>query len=159
MSKRIKLKDLIKESIAGAIPGTLSTRGGFVSNQAFSTFNAGSQKHFIKQSISENENSVKMSPKDFQAAVSNFNSIGKSIHREDNLSKIANTLSELAENAKSYALKETDQWFDKVTVNRNMRELTSLANSFKKVASESDVLQQRIRKRKKTNMRNFLELV
>ena len=48
MSKRIKLKDLIKESIAGAIPGSLSTRGGFVSNQAFSTFNGGSQKHFIK---------------------------------------------------------------------------------------------------------------
>ena len=85
-----------------------------------------------------------MSPKDFQKAVSNFNSIGKSIHREDNLSNIANTLSELAENAKNYALEETDQWFDKITVNRNMRELTSLANSFKKVANESDVLQQRM---------------
>ena len=144
MSKRIKLKDLLKESIAGTIPGSLSTRGGFISNQAFSTFNAGSQKHFLKQSISENEDSVKMSPKDFQKAVSNFNSIGKSIHREDNLSNIANTLSELAENAKNYALEETDQWFDKITVNRNMRELTSLANSFKKVANESDVLQQRM---------------
>ena len=76
--------------------------------------------------------------------MSNFNSIGKRIHREDNLSNIANTLSELAENAKNYALEETDQWFDKITVNRNMRELTSLANSFKKVANESDVLQQRM---------------
>ena len=104
----------------------------------------GSQKHFLKQSISENDDSVKMSPKDFQTAVSNFNSIGKRIHREDNLSNIANTLSELAENAKNYALEETDQWFDKITVNRNMRELTSLANSFKKVANESDVLQQRM---------------
>ena len=145
MSKRIKLKDLLKESISGTIPGSLSTRGGFVSNQAFSTSpNMGSQKHFLKQSISENEDSVKMSPKDFQKAVSNFNSIGRSIHREDNLSNIANTLSELAENAKNYALEETDQWFDKITVNRNMRELTSLANSFKKVANESDVLQQRM---------------
>ena len=145
MSKRIKLKDLLKESISGTIPGSLSTRGGFVSNQAFSTSpNMGSQKHFLKQSISENDDSVKMSPKDFQTAVSNFNSIGKRIHREDNLSNIANTLSELAENAKNYALEETDQWFDKITVNRNMRELTSLANSFKKVANESDVLQQRM---------------
>ena len=145
MSKRIKLKDLLKESISGTIPGSLSTRGGFVSNQAFSTSpNMGSQKHFLKKSISENDDSVKMSPKDFQTAVSNFNSIGKRIHREDNLSNIANTLSELAENAKNYALEETDQWFDKITVNRNMRELTSLANSFKKVANESDVLQQRM---------------
>ena len=42
------------------------------------------------------------------------------------------------------ALSETDDWFDKVTVNRNMKELTNLSKSFGKIAKESNSLQQRM---------------
>ena len=35
---------------------------------------------------------------------------------------------------KSYTLSETDDWFDKVTVNRNMKELTNLSKQFGKIA-------------------------
>ena len=57
---------------------------------------------------------------------------------------IAERLSTIANNAKSYTLSETDDWFDKVTVNRNMKELTNLSKSFGKIAQESHGLQQRM---------------
>ena len=49
---------------------------------------------------------------------------------EENLKEIASSLSEIANKAKTYTLSETDDWFDKVTVNRNMKELTNLSKSF-----------------------------
>ena len=45
---------------------------------------------------------------------------------------------------KSYTLSETDDWFDKVTVNRNMKELTNLSKQFGKITQESNSLQQRL---------------
>ena len=37
MAKRIKLKDIIKEGIAGSLPSTLSTLGGVVTRKPFNT--------------------------------------------------------------------------------------------------------------------------
>ena len=57
---------------------------------------------------------------------------------------MAESLSDIANKAKSYTLSETDDWFDKVTVNRNMKELTNLSKQFGKIAQESNSLQQRL---------------
>ena len=76
--------------------------------------------------------------------VSNFNSFGGEIYREGNLRQLAERLSRLAETAKQHTLQETEDWFDKITVNRNMKELTSLSNQFKKVATEAQGLQERM---------------
>ena len=57
---------------------------------------------------------------------------------------MAESLSDIATKAKSYTLSETDDWFDKVTVNRNMKELTNLSKQFGKIAQESNSLQQRL---------------
>ena len=38
----------------------------------------------------------------------------------------------------------TDDLFDKITVNRNMKELTNLSKSFDKISSEANALQQRM---------------
>ena len=46
--------------------------------------------------------------------------------------------------AKQHTLQETEDWFDKITVNRNMKELTGLSNQFKKVATEAQGLQERM---------------
>ena len=63
---------------------------------------------------------------------------------EANLRKIAKSLSEIAKKAKTHTVQETEDWFDKVTVNRNMKDLTNLSNSFNKIAGEAHTLQERM---------------
>ena len=43
-----------------------------------------------------------------------------------------------------HTLSETDDMFDKVTVSRNMKELTGLSKQFEKVASEANALPERM---------------
>ena len=86
----------------------------------------------------------KISAKEVHEAIKEFASFGKVLQKEIDLKNIAERLSTIANNAKSYTLSETDDWFDKVTVNRNMKELTNLSKSFGKIAKESQALQQRL---------------
>ena len=143
-----KLKDLIKEH---------ATMGGVVSRPAFSNldmgFNttkhpSGNQKQTTKLTdIVEDvygQSTQKVNVKEFMGEVSNFNSFGGEIYREGNLKDLAERLSKLAMTAKQHTLQETEDWFDKITVNRNMKELTSLSNQFKKVATEAQGLQERM---------------
>lgn len=141
MAKRIKLKEIIEEGIAGSIPGTLSTIGGMVSRPAFDNM---SLSNLVREKYGDVEEDKEINTKEFLESVSNFSGLGKNIYREHNLRNIANQLAKLAETARIHTLRETDDWFDKVSVNRNMKELTNLANSFTKVANESDTLQERL---------------
>ena len=138
-----KLKDLIKEH---------ATMGGVVSRNAFSNLDMG----FRTQKTSKptdlagmvediyGQSTQKVNVKEFMGEVSNFNSFGNEIYREGNLRELAQRLSRLAETAKQHTLQETEDWFDKITVNRNMKELTGLSNQFKKVATEAQGLQERM---------------
>jgi hypothetical protein len=128
-----KLKDLIKENF--------SILGGVVSTPAI-----GNHKHRGLSDIVEDiyGTSDKVSAKEIKEAMSTFSKLGKVLHREENLKEIANSLSEIANKAKTYTLSETDDWFDKVTVNRNMKELTTLSKSFGKFAQEAHGLQERM---------------
>ena len=138
-----KLKDLIKEH---------ATLGGVVSRNAFSNLDMGFRTQKTKNStkltdIVEDvygEQQPKLNVKEFMGEVSNFNSYGNEIYREGNLRQLAERLSRLAETAKQHTLQETEDWFDKITVNRNMKELTGLSNQFKKVATEAQALQERM---------------
>ena len=138
-----KLKDLIKEHI---------TMGGVVSRNAFPNLDMG----FRTQKTSKptdlagmvediyGQSTQKVNVKEFMGEVSNFNSFGNEIYREGNLRELAERLSKLAMTAKQHTLQETEDWFDKITVNRNMKELTGLSNQFKKVATEAQGLQERM---------------
>ena len=138
-----KLKDLIKEH---------ATLGGVVSRNAFSNLDMGFRTQKTKNStkltdIVEDvygEQQPKLNVREFMGEVSNFNSYGNEIYREGNLRELAQRLSRLAETAKAHTLQETEDWFDKITVNRNMKELTGLSNQFKKVATEAQALQERM---------------
>ena len=138
-----KLKDLIKEH---------ATLGGMVSRPAFSNLDMGFRTQKDKNStkltdIVEDvygQSTQKVNVKEFMGEVSNFNSFGNEIYREGNLRQLAEKLSRLAETAKQHTLQETEDWFDKITVNRNMKELTSLSGQFKKVATEAQALQERM---------------
>ena len=138
-----KLKDLIKEH---------ATLGGVVSRNAFSNLDMGFRTQKTKNStkltdIVEDvygEQQPKLNVREFMGEVSNFNSYGNEIYREGNLRELAQRLSRLAETAKAHTLQETEDWFDKITVNRNMKELTGLSNQFKKVATEAQALKERM---------------
>ena len=135
-----KLKDLIKEH---------ATLGGVVSRNAFSNLDMGfkTQKTTKLTDIVEDvygQSTRKVNVKEFMSEVCNFNSFGNEIYREGNLRELAERLSRLAETAKQHTLQETEDWFDKITVNRNMKELTGLSGQFKKVATEAQALQERM---------------
>ena len=46
--------------------------------------------------------------------------------------------------AATHTVQETESWFDKVTVTRNMKELTNHSKSFSKIAEEASSVQQRL---------------
>ena len=53
-------------------------------------------------------------------SVKNFGVVGKSIYGGANIMEIAKQLSDIAESAHNHVLSETDDWFDKVSVSKNM---------------------------------------
>ncbi len=76
--------------------------------------------------------------------VKSFNIVGKSLYNNSNIMEIAKQVSHIAENAHSHVLSETDDWFDKVSVNKNMKSLKTSVVEFKKAAAESHQLNQRL---------------
>ena len=80
----------------------------------------------------------------FLENVKGYSNYGKLVYREGNLSEIAKNLSEIAKVAGIHAVKETADNFDKITVSRNMKELTNLSKQFGKVAMEANSLQERM---------------
>ena len=115
----IKLKDLINEIGIS----------GFVSESPWT------KREDDSPSINVNElvNSIK-----------NYGSLGEHIYGKGSLKEIAENLSSIAEGAAQHSLSETEDMFDKVTVSRNMKELTGLSKQFGKVAGEANSLQERM---------------
>ena len=133
-----KLKVLLNEDI--------TTMGGVVTTKPFSNVDMGFKTTKLTDIVEDvyGQSSGKIDTKGFMNEVGNFNSFGNEIYREGNLRELAEKLSRLAETAKAHTLQETEDWFDKITVNRNMKELTGLSNQFKKVATEAQALQERM---------------
>ena len=133
-----KLKDLLSEDI--------TTMGGLVSKPAFSNIDMGYKSTQLTAIVEDvyGQSTQKFDVNEFMGEVSNFNSFGNEIYREGNLRQLAEKLSKLAETAKQHTLQETEDWFDKITVNRNMKDLTGLSSQFKKVATEAQSLQERM---------------
>ena len=135
MSKQIKLKNLLKEH-------SISLAGGVVSKPAFHTDMSLSK--MVKEKYGEVESETKISSKQIVSKIQEFSSLGKSIYKSGNLKETAKTLSDIANSAKVHTLRETENWFDKVTVNRNMKELTNLSKNFGKLSEEASAVQQRL---------------
>ena len=78
------------------------------------------------------------------SSIKNYGSLGEHIYGKGSLKEIAESLSSIAEGAAQHTLSETEDMFDKVTVSRNMKELTGLSKQFGKVAMEANSLQERM---------------
>lgn len=73
-----------------------------------------------------------------------YSALGEVIYRSEGLKEAASRISELVEKAERVALQETEEWFDEVTVKRNMKELANNNKEFTKTVSEIGKLQQRL---------------
>ena len=131
----IKLKDLLKENFSGAVLGGVVSGNGFHDNISLSKIVK------EKYGVSDEE---KVDIEGLTNEISSYNKLGESIFGESNITKIAEKMSWIANQAKSHTLSETEDWFDKITVNRNMKELTGLSNQFGKIAYEAKTLQERM---------------
>ena len=116
----IKLKDLLSE---------VRIAGGIVSESPWA------KNEEEKPSVNVNE---------LVESIRNFNTIGESIYGKGSLEEVAKSLSSIAEGAAQHTLSEAGDMFDKITVSRNMKELTNLSKQFGKVASEANSLQERM---------------
>ena len=82
--------------------------------------------------------------KHFLEIVSTYNKYQESMDRKSDITQVAETLGGITEAAKTLAIQEGDDWFDKHTIKRNMSELDKLGKQFDKVALEARALDQRM---------------
>ena len=82
--------------------------------------------------------------KHFLEIVSTYNKYQESMDRKSDIAEIAETLGGITEAARTLAIHEGGDWFDKHTVKRNMSELDKLGKQFDKVALEAKSLDQRM---------------
>ena len=82
--------------------------------------------------------------KHFLEIISTYTGFQDQMKRNSDIVEMAETLGGVVEAAKTLTLKEAGDWFDKVTVKRNMMELDKLDKSFDKVAVEARALDQRL---------------
>ena len=76
--------------------------------------------------------------------VRNYGIVGKQLYNNSNIMEIAKQLAEIAESAHNHILGEQDDWFDKISVNKNMKTLKGSVVEFQKTAKEAHMLNQRL---------------
>ena len=76
--------------------------------------------------------------------VRNYGIVGKSLYNGSNIMEVAKQLAEIAESAHHHILGEQDDWFDKISVNKNMKHLKGSVVEFQKTAREAHMLNQRL---------------
>ena len=76
--------------------------------------------------------------------VKSFSLVGKTLYNNGNIMEVAKQISHIAEQAHGHVLSETNDWFDQVSVNKNMQSLKKRVAEFKKAATEAHQLNQRM---------------
>ena len=77
-------------------------------------------------------------------AIKSYSRVGKQLYNNNGILDAAKQLAQMAESAQNHVLSETDDWFDTVSVKRNMKELKGLTSHFKKTAVEANSVNQRL---------------
>ena len=102
-------------------------------------------KFSLSESLKANDrplaNEVK---KHFLEIISTYKAFQEQMKRQSDIVEVAETLGGIVEAAKTLTLSENDDWFDKVTIKRNMSELEKMDKAFDKVATEARSLDERL---------------
>jgi phage terminase small subunit len=82
--------------------------------------------------------------KHFLEIISTYKGFKEQMGRQSDIVETAETLGGVVEAAKTLTLSEAGDWFDKVTIKRNMSELDKMDKAFDKVAAEARALDERL---------------
>ncbi len=82
--------------------------------------------------------------KHFLEIISTYGQHRESMSRKSDIRQVAETLGAIADAASEYTLREGGDWFDRVTIKRNMKELSNLQKAFEKEAVEAKSQEQRL---------------
>ena len=133
----MKLKDILEENIGGLV--TIKPL-----NNMFGEEKSTDLLKIAKELVAKEGEKQLMTKEDLVNTVNEFGAYGPSIYKKHNLADVAKTFVEIAEAAQKHVVDETKDWFDGVTVKRNMNELKKQATQFNKIASEAQALQDRM---------------
>lgn len=98
----------------------------------------------ILKESKEYESLPKEIKRHFLEIISTYGNHRESITRKSDIRETAETLGAIADAAQEYTLREGGDWFDKMTINRNMKELKGLCEKFEKEARISREQEQRM---------------
>ena len=144
MSKKIKLKQIAENFMVGGIVNKPAFSNLDMFKTKISTEEVNSDIRLSSLIPEDHEEGQEIDETQFLEDVRNFGSLGEHIYRENDIRAVAEKLSNIAKTAKTHTLRETEEWFDKITINRNMKDLGSLSGQFSKIANEAQGLQERM---------------
>jgi hypothetical protein len=101
----------------------------------------------LKDILKEDINARQLKTEDkstFLGEVKTFNTFAEAVYRNSQLKEVSSKINSICEKAEMLTLSETDDWFDQVTVKRNMKHLKENAKNFSKTVNEINTLQQRL---------------
>lgn len=82
--------------------------------------------------------------KHFLEIISTYGQHREGMSRKSDIRQVAETLGGIADAAQEYTLREGGDWFDRVTIKRNMNELKKLQAAFEKESLEAKAQEQRL---------------
>jgi hypothetical protein len=82
--------------------------------------------------------------KSFLQEVERFNEYGSVIYRTEDLRKVAESINSLCEKAETITLEEAQDWFDEVTIRREVKQLNTKRKNFVETIHEMSKMQQRL---------------
>ena len=80
----------------------------------------------------------------FLEIISTYGQHREGMTRKSDIRQVAETLGGIADAAQEYTLREGGDWFDRVTIKRNMSELKKLQSAFEKESLEARAQEQRL---------------
>ena len=101
-------------------------------------------KDILKESEGGNNRLPNMLKKAFLEIISTYGQHREGLSRKSDVREIAEKLGAIADAASEYTLREAGDWFDQVTIKRNMKELANLQKAFEKEAIEAKAQEQRL---------------
>lgn len=97
----------------------------------------------IENEIKDIESAATMSRDEFLEAVRSYGMHKESIFRSNDLKRTVAEIKKIVESAEQITLQESDGWFDKITVNRHMKQLKEAYKVLEKTCNELVTSQQR----------------
>jgi len=76
--------------------------------------------------------------------IQGFRGLGETLYSEQDYKHLAEQLSELCQLAEQAVLSESDDWFDDITVKRNIKELKTYVKEFSKISRDAQSVKQRM---------------